>query len=35
MIRPLKIDQAQFGAKVGRHMLEFGAILATLPIASG
>jgi filamentous hemagglutinin len=24
MIRPLKIDQAQFGAKVGRHMLEFG-----------
>jgi hypothetical protein len=24
MIRPLKIDQVQFGAKVGRHMLEFG-----------
>lgn len=24
MIRPLKIDPAQFGAKVGRHMLEFG-----------
>ena len=24
MIRPLKIDQGQFGAKVGRHMLEFG-----------
>jgi filamentous hemagglutinin len=23
MIRPLKIDQAQFGAKVGRHMREF------------
>jgi filamentous hemagglutinin len=24
MIRPLKIDQRQFGAKVGRHMLDFG-----------
>jgi hypothetical protein len=24
MARPLKIDQVQFGAKVGRHMLEFG-----------
>lgn len=24
MIRPLKIDQVQFGAKVGRHMLDFG-----------
>lgn len=24
MIRPLRIDEAQFGAKVGRHMLEFG-----------
>ncbi len=24
MIRPLKIDPVQFGAKVGRHMLEFG-----------
>jgi len=24
MVRPLKIDEAQFGAKVGRHMLEFG-----------
>ena len=23
-MRPLKIDQVQFGAKVGRHMLEFG-----------
>ena len=23
-VRPLKIDQVQFGAKVGRHMLEFG-----------
>jgi len=23
-MRPLKIDQAQLGAKVGRHMLEFG-----------
>jgi hypothetical protein len=22
-IRPLKIDQVQFGAKVGRHMLEY------------
>ena len=24
MIRPLKIDATQFGAKVGRHMLDFG-----------
>ena len=24
MIRPLKIDNPQFGTKVGRHMLEFG-----------
>lgn len=24
MIRSLKIDPVQFGAKVGRHMLEFG-----------
>jgi len=24
MIRPLKVDPVQFGAKVGRHMLEFG-----------
>jgi filamentous hemagglutinin len=24
MIRPLKIDQVQFGTKVGRHMLDFG-----------
>lgn len=24
MIRPLKIDQIQFGAKVGRHMLDYG-----------
>lgn len=24
MIRPLKIDKEQFGAKVGRHMSEFG-----------
>ena len=24
MGRPLKINQAQFGAKVGRHMLDFG-----------
>lgn len=24
MARPLKIDSAQFGAKAGRHMLEFG-----------
>jgi hypothetical protein len=24
MTRPLKIDQVQFGAKVGRHMLDFG-----------
>jgi len=24
MIRPLKIDNVQFGLKVGRHMLEFG-----------
>lgn len=23
-MRPLKIDQEQFGAKVGRHMLDFG-----------
>jgi len=23
-MRPLKIDQTQFGAKVGRHMQEFG-----------
>jgi hypothetical protein len=23
-VRPLKIDQVQFGTKVGRHMLEFG-----------
>ncbi len=23
MIRPLKIDQVQFGAKVGRHMMSF------------
>jgi hypothetical protein len=23
-VRPLTIDQVQFGAKVGRHMLEFG-----------
>ena len=24
MVRPLRIDQVQFGAKVGRHMLDFG-----------
>ena len=24
MIRPLKINEVQFGAKVGRHMLDFG-----------
>lgn len=24
MARPLKIDDAQFGAKIGRHMLDFG-----------
>jgi hypothetical protein len=24
MIRPLKFDHVQFGAKVGRHMHEFG-----------
>jgi len=24
MIRPLKVDPTQFGAKVGRHMREFG-----------
>jgi hypothetical protein len=24
MFRPLKIDQKQFGAKVGRHMTDFG-----------
>ena len=24
MVRSRKIDEAQFGAKVGRHMLEFG-----------
>lgn len=24
MVRPLKIDTVQFGAKVGRHMLDFG-----------
>jgi filamentous hemagglutinin len=24
MIRSLKIDQVQFGAKVGRHMLDYG-----------
>jgi hypothetical protein len=24
MIRPLKINQGQFGAKVGRHLLDFG-----------
>lgn len=24
MVRPLKIDDAQFGAKVGRHMEQFG-----------
>ena len=24
MVSPLKIDQTQFGAEVGRHMLEFG-----------
>ena len=23
-VRPLKIDQVQFGAKVGRHMLDYG-----------
>ena len=23
-VRPLKIDRAQFGAKVARHMLEYG-----------
>ena len=24
MVRPLKIDQVQFGAKVGRHMVDYG-----------
>ena len=24
MVRPLKINEVQFGAKVGRHMIDFG-----------